>query len=586
MRISKKPFAVIAAAALAFSLAACGGSDDSDSDSNSNSNSDSDSGAGEKGGTAIFYNGVRNTEHWDPQRMYIGRDLNNSGRLFYRSLVAFPASNDPEEATQPVPDLATDTGTTEDGGMSWSFTVRDDVKWEDGKPITCEDFKYGASRNFATDVIIGGPSNYLFTYLDIPSGDDGLPAYTGPYTGEGQELFDKAVTCDGQTITYHMKKPWPDFPQSMASLRYLDPYRADVDKGDSNNFVIFSNGPYKLDGEWTEGTGGTFVRNENWDESTDPIRKALPDSWEFREGDEDEAIYEQLFADSGDAQAGVTERRIPPTFYGRIEEAGDRYTTVESPFVDYVLPNFNSPVFKDLACREALALATDKAAWIKAGGGEKAFTPAYSVVNPSVPGYEENATFADIADEGDADAASAKLEECSAPKPVKIKFTYSGGTPTSDNQAAALKDAWDKAGFDTELDPLEDTYYSVIQKPDADFDVTWGGWGADWPSIGTVIPPLFDSRINITKSSNGNDYGNYKGGPEVDAMIDAAYAEPDLDAAAGLWADVDAKLGSDIAYIPLEITIFNFLHGSKITGYSNNIATNGYADLATIGVSS
>ena len=584
MRMSKKPFAALAAAALAFSLAACGGDDDGSNDDTTNN--DGTSAEGAKGGTAIYYNGVRNTEHWDPQRMYIGRDLNNSGRLFYRSLVAFPASNDPVEGATPVADLATDTGTTEDEGKTWSFTVRDDVKWEDGQPITCEDFKYGASRNFATDVIIGGPSNYLFTYLDIPTGDDGLPAYKGPYTGEGQELFDKAVTCEGQTITYHFEKPFPDFPLSMASLRYMDPYRQDLDKGDANNFVVISNGPYKLEGGWTEGTGGTFVRNENWDEATDPIRKALPDKWEFREGDEDEAIYEQMFADSGDAQYGVTERRVPPTFFGRIPEAEDRYTTVVSPFNFYLLPNFNSPVMSDPACREALALATSRSAYITAGGGEKAFAPADTIVNPSTPGFTPNPAFADIPDEGDPEAAAAALEECSAPKPVKIKYTYSGGTPTSDNQAAALKDVWDKAGFETELDPLEDTYYSVIQKPDADFDVTQAGWGADWPSIGTVIPPLFDSRINLTPESNQNDYGNYKGGPEVDKLIDDAYAEADLDAANEIWAQLDAKLGEDLAYIPLAVQTFNFLHGSKVTGYANNIATNGYPDLATIGVES
>jgi len=579
MAITKKPFAALAAAAaLAASLTACGGGDSEPPTNNSSE------GAGAAGGTAIFYNGTRNTEHWDPQRMYIGRDLNNSGRLFYRSLVAFPASNDKVEGTTPVPDLATDIGTTPDGGKTWKFTVRDDVKWEDGKPITCEDFKYGASRNFASDVIIGGPANYLFTYLDIPTGKDGLPEYKGPYTKVGQDLFDKAVSCDGQTITYKMKKAWADFPLSAASLRFLDPYRQDLDKGDANNFTIISNGPYKLEGKWTEGTGGTFVRNTNWDAKTDPIRKALPDKWEWREGDKEEAIYEQMFADTGDAQYGVTERRMPPSFYSRIPEAKDRYTQVESPFVDYVLPNFKSKVFKDKACREALALATDKASWIKAGGGEKAFKAAYSVVNPAVPGYTENPSYANIPDEGDANGAKAKLAECSAPKPVKIKFTYNGGTPTSDKQAAALKEAWDKAGFKTELDPLQDTYYSVIQKPDADFDVTWGGWGSDWPSIGTVIPPLFDSRINITPSSNGNDYGNYKGGPEFDKLIDNAYAETDLTKAPALWAKADAFLGQDVAYIPLEITIFNFLHGGKLTGYSNNVSTNGYADLATIGV--
>lgn len=575
MAITKKPLAAVAAAALALTLVACG----SDSDEGGN-----DANEGTAGGNAIFYNGIRNTEHWDPQRMYIGRDLNNSGRLFYRSLVAFPASNDPEIGTTVVPDLATDTGTSEEEGKVWKFTIRDDVKWEDGEPIKCEDFAYGASRNFATDVIIGGPANYLFTYLDIPTGDDGLPQYKGPYKGTGQDLFDAAVSCEGQTITYRMKKPWPDFAQSAASLRFLDPYREDIDKGEANNYVIFSNGPYKLDGKWTEGTGGKFIRNENWDASTDTIRKALPDTWEFREGDTEETIYEQFLAKSGDAQFGVTERRMPPTFYSRIGEAGDLYTQVESPFVDYVVPNFNSPVFKDQACREALKFATDKSAWINAGGGERAFTPAYSVVNPAVPGYVKNPAFADIPDTGDLEQAKAKLAECPAPKPVAIKFTYSGGSETSDKQAAALKQAWDKAGFKVELDPLEDTYYSVIQKPDADFDVTWAGWGADWPSIGTVIPPLFDSRINLTGDSNGNDYGNYKGGAEVDQMIDDAYAETDLGVAAEKWAAVDAKLGEDVAYIPLEITIFNFLHGSKITGYSNNVSTNGYADLATIGV--
>lgn len=576
MAFSRKPLAAVMVTALAGALAACGGG-----------SSDGDGGSGakaEKGGDAVFFIGKRNVEHWDPQRMYIGRDLNNSGRLFYRGLVAYPASNDPKEGTTPVADLATDTGTTPDGGKTWKFTVRDDVKWEDGKAITCEDFAYGASRNFATDVIIGGPANYVFTYFDIPTDTDGTPKYKGPYTKVGQDLFDKAVSCDGQTITYKMKKAWPDFPQSIASLRYLDPYRADLDKGDANNFKIISNGPYKLEGDWKEGTGGKFVRNENWDASTDPIRKAYPDTWDFREGDTDETIYEQLLNDSGDAQYAVTERRIPPALFGRKDEAGDRYTQVESPYVDYVVPNFKSKVFSDANCREALKLATNREAWIKAGGGDQFYKPADSITNPGVPGYQPNPAFKDLPAAGDIDAAKAALAKCSAPKPVKIKFTYNGGSPTSDNQASALKESWDAAGFQTELDPQVDTYYSIIQKPGATFDVTWGGWGADWPSVGTVIPPLFDSRINLTKSSNGNDYGQYAGGPEVDKMIDDAYAESDLNAAADKWAAVDAKLGEDVAYIPLEITIFNFVHGGKVTGYVNNVAVNGYADLAVVGV--
>ena len=56
-----------------------------------------------------------------------------------------------------------------DGGKTWKFTLKDGIKWQDGKAITCDDFKYGISRTFATDVITGGP-NYAIQFLDIAQG--------------------------------------------------------------------------------------------------------------------------------------------------------------------------------------------------------------------------------------------------------------------------------------------------------------------------------------------------------------------------------------------------------------------------------
>jgi peptide/nickel transport system substrate-binding protein len=575
MAITRKPFAVLAAAALAVSLAGCGGDSD---DPETGSTADV-----EAGGTLYYVSGPRLVEHWDPQRMYIGRDLSNSNRLFYRGLTSFPVTDDPEEGTTPVPDLATDTGTPTDGAATWSFTLKDGVKWEDGQPVTCEDLKYGLSRGFATDVIVGGP-NYILGYLDVPKGADGLPAYNGPYKNDNAADFDKAVVCEGNTITYHFNKPWPDFSLAVASLRFADPYRKDKDKGNASNFQIFSNGPYKLEGTWNSGQGGTWVRNDQWDDSTDDVRTPNPDKIVFSEGDDDETVYERLFTDAGEDQYAVTDRRVPPSFYSRLTaEVDSRYTQTQSPFVDYVLPNFNSPVFQDVKVRQALAQATDKTSWINAGGGERAYIPAYSMVSPDVPGYAPNPAFKDIPDSGDPDAAKALLEEAGVKLPVAIKFTYSGGTPTSDKQAAALKAGWEKAGFKVQLDPLTDTYYDVVQKPDADFDVTWGGWGADWPSIATVIPPLFDSRINFTENSNGQDYGNYEN-DEVNAMIDEAAALADVDEAAAKYAEIDALMGADVAYIPLEISMFNFLRGSKVTGYINGAATSGYPDLGSIAV--
>ena len=67
------------------------------------------------------------------------------------------------------------------GRQEWSFTVKDGVKWEDGADITCDDFKYGASRVVRDDVITGGPElpAELPRHPDRPQGR--LPAYKGPY---------------------------------------------------------------------------------------------------------------------------------------------------------------------------------------------------------------------------------------------------------------------------------------------------------------------------------------------------------------------------------------------------------------------
>jgi len=536
------------------------------------------------GGTLNYYI-FKPVEHTDPQRVYVGREITNFSRTVYRQLVTFPLDTDPDAASTPVADLATDTGTSSEGGKVWSFTVKDGVTWEDGQPITCEDFAYGASRVFATDVITGGP-NYLLSYLDIPTDKKtGLPAYNGPYKGDGQDLFDKAVTCDGKTITYRFKQPWPDFPLAIAALHMMDPYRQDKDQGAKSNFEIFSNGPYKLDGAWSKNKGATFVRNENYDPASDDpdnIRRALPDSIAFNIGQTPETIYDQLIADTGDAQAGVTSERVPPAYYTQVEGAvADRSVLVDSPYVDYLVPYFRSSAMSDPAIRKALATATNMDSYNNALGGEKAGVAAESVVNPAVVGYQDNPAF-EGPNEGDADAAKQILDDAGVSTPVAITYTYPS-SETNDKAAAALKDTWDRAGFDTTLEGLGDTYYDVIQKPDKDSDVMWGSWGADWPSAITVTPPLFDSRINLTANSDGQNYGAYES-DAFNGLVDQAQAASSLDDQTSALQQADVQLGEDVAYVPLSVRVFFMLYGSKVTNYTAGPASNGFPDLGAIGV--
>lgn len=543
--------------------------------------------ASRSGGTLTYFEASA-TQHLDPQRTYVGRDLSNLSRLVYRQLVAFPTSTDPAVADKPVPDLATDTGTPSDHAKTWQFTIKDDVKWQDGSPITCEDFKYGASRVFATSVITGGP-NYILTYLNVPTDPKtGLPAYKGPYTTKNNDVasFNKAITCNGRTITYHFKKPWPDFPLAVAALAMMDPYKKAVDQGDKSDFQVFSDGPYKLQGSYDPKTGGTFVRNPSYDPKTDSpdIRKALPDRVVFDVGKTVETIAQLLISDSGAAKSAVTGDNIPPSFYGQVNGAvAERAVDVKSPYVDYLAPNFQR--LRDPLVRKALAMATNTQGWIIAGGGARSYSPADSIVNPAVVGYRPNPAFTKIPPEGDPAAAKALLQKAGVKLPYPLTFTYES-TATYDKQAAALKQTWDQAGFKTTLDGVanQNAYYTDIQKASQSADIVWAGWGADWPSADTVVPPMFDSRPNLTPTGNGQDYGRYKS-DAFNKLVDEAQGASTLSQQTKALQQADTVLGRDYAYIPLEIQKLYLLHGSQVTGYKNTPASSMYPDLGSIGVS-
>jgi peptide/nickel transport system substrate-binding protein len=562
---------------VALTAAACGGS-------GSSSSGKSSSGTAAAAGGTLYYLTKRPLEHWDPQRTYIGRDLYNEARLVYRTLTNFPPAAG-KDGLKLTADMATDTGTATDGGKTWKFTLKDGIKWQDGKAVTCEDVKYGISRTFATDVITGGPS-YALQFIDVGTHKDKdgntVSDYAGPYAKTGQALYDKAVTCDGQTITFHLKKPVGDFNYAV-SMAAFAAFRADQDKGDKSNFQVFSDGPYMLQGTWTQNKGGTFVRNPNWDGKSDPLRKALPDSVVFTEGLTDEVIAQRLISDQGNDKFAVSDRRVPPAYQAKASAIQkSRQELVYSPYVDYLTPNFRT--LTNPLVRQALAMSTTKSGYITASGGDTFGRPSQTLINPGVIGYKNFNAF-NAPDNGDPTKSKALLAQAGVKVPYPINFTYSGGTPTTEKYAAALKAGWEAGGFKVTLNELTDTYYDVIQNPNnaKKYDITWAGWGADWPNASTDIPPLFDSRVNLSPASNGSDYGYYSS-DKLNSMIDAAYAETDINKQAALWGDMDEFLAKDVAYIPLAYEKFFLIWGSGVKGWIDNPGVSNYPDLGSIGV--
>src|SRR3546814_11324352 len=98
--------------------------------------------------------------------------------LIFRSLTTY-RQNQETGAMELVPDLATDLGTPNEDNTEWKFTIKDGVKWKDGKPVTAEDVAFGITRSLDTESVEGPGAQSSADYFL------GVDKYKAP-----------SVTCD------------------------------------------------------------------------------------------------------------------------------------------------------------------------------------------------------------------------------------------------------------------------------------------------------------------------------------------------------------------------------------------------------
>jgi len=528
--------------------------------------------------------GLGPVDSWDPQRLNVAADMAFAGRVFERTLTAWAPATQQDTLPDIAPDLATDTGTVTAGGRVWRFVLRDDATWQDGKPVTCADVKYGISRTFATTQITGG-SPYALAMLDVPRKADGSSTYAGPYLKTGQAGFDKAVTCSGQTISFKLAAPVPDFNQVVA-LPAFGPVRSDKDGGATSGTEIFSNGPYMLKSAWAPSRGATFVRNPHWDMATDPIRKAHPVQIVYQEGVPVETVVSRIMTNSGPDSFAVTADSAPPVLQNNIMSSPAiraRSTNPRAPLVDYLVPNFSRPTMTNVAVRRALAVATNREAYVTAIGGVTAAEPTHAMINRSLPAHQEFNPL-DVPPRGDSVRARALLRASGLALPVRITVAYRKGA-IADKAMAALRQGWQEAGFSVALEGIESDYVATIAavQNSRRYDVMWAVGSAEWPSGSRVIPSLFDSRLNLSASFSGQDYGRFHS-RAFNARIDAVAKIPKASDREKAWGDLDKELSAQVGAIALANRKSVFVHGAGVTNYMDNQALGGTVDLATVAV--
>jgi peptide/nickel transport system substrate-binding protein len=542
--------------------AACGGDD---------GGSGGSGGTPTAGGTIYVLTQSEGFAHLDPQRNYTGADLAFAGSTLQRTLTTYKYAAG-EEGSDITADLATDIGTSSEDAKTWSFTLREGITYEDGSAITCEDVAYGVSRTFAVDVITDGPT-YAISYLDIPEDAESLngTTYPGPYTAtpEQQADFDKAVSCDGNTITFNLKVPVADFNYTVTLLSF-SPVPKAADTGEAYTTAPVSSGPYKIE-TYEEGQQLVLVRNENWSKDSDPVRNAYPDSIVVQFGLDPAVVDERLIADAGDDQFAVAADGIQPENLPTIfddERFADRRQDGFDPYVTYT--NVNNSTIDCYEVRLAMYLALDREALRTAGGGPYTGEFADGFIKPNLaPDYAPTKLPEGLNEDGtpNVEAAQAAMDAAAETCPDVVEYVKAGigfmhpDTPTWQKNVSIWIESLGEIGIKVNSLAVEPSkYYPTVMNPETEWDISRAGWGPDWANASTVIPELFATGGGFTLTRNDANPDQ----AEFDALVDAAKAETDREAQAKLWQELNQYVLDRLWAIPGSFTKAQDIWGSKV----------------------
>lgn len=506
------------------------------------------------GGTITVYQEA-GLSHLDPGQIYVS-DAGQVANLLFRRLTQF--QEDDKGNVSVAGDLATDSGKSSDGGKTWTFTLKDGIKDENGNPITSADVRHSVERLYAK-FIFDGPT-YLQTWL---SGADYRKALPGGGF-DGKHLPASVLdTPDDKTVVFHFDQPRPDLPQTLAMAGYaVVPAKGDTKERYEKKPV--ATGPYKI-AENKAGKTLKLVKNTNWDPKTDSVRHQYVDGFTIQFGVTESTQTKRLIADEGDNKNaiqltnGVEATQIQDVINN--PEASKRTVKGYQPYV--MTLTFNLDRVKNKKVREAATYAVNSKSLIAGEGGAYGGDVAPNYFAPTLPGYEPSYDPYGRLKTPQGNIAKAKEILKGVPAAEKkIVFAYAN-SEAGQKRKVAIEDALTKVGFDVvakEVDAA--SYYEQIGKLKNPYDAYITGWGQDWPSPGTVVTPIYDGSQVFDGSAN---YSHVKD-PKVDALIKKALTQNPTDAAK-TWKEAHHYLLENvIPAAPLWYTKQFQISGSNVGG--------------------
>ena len=457
-----------------------------------------------------------------------------------------------------VPGLAEKYEVSDDQ-LTWTFHLRDGLKWSDGSALTADDFVYSWQR--LVDPNVAAP--YAQTVLGMVEGYDdaiGRPDADGNTTVDPDPTKLKVEAPDEKTLIVHMAKPTPYFDK-LAAFVSLSPVKKDVVEANPDGWSIdpktyISTGPFKLTG-WEPGSYLMFEKNENyWDADSiklDGIKCLL-----MQDQNATFSAYE-----SGDA---LMIKDVPTQEITTLKDRSDFHI---DPILGTYYLDLNTTLdeFKDPKVREALSLALDRkyiSETITAG----TYTPASGFVSEGVTewngtAWQDNITDKSVyinIDDHAANLAKAKelLKEAGYENGVGLpEMVYSTNDASYHKKIAEyLQQAWGELGLKVQVNIVEWKSFTP-QRRSGNYQIARDGWVMDYNDPSNIL--------ELALTGNGNNNAKYSN-PEFDALMSKAATEKDPQTRFGYLHQAEDFIMKDTAMVPLLYYNDFYLQSDKITG--------------------
>lgn len=441
-------------------------------------------------------------------------------------------------------------------GLTWTFTMRDGLKWSDGTDLNAKDFEYTFKR--IADTNVAAP--YAETVIGMIEG------YKEAIDSKNPEKLNVKASEDGKTLTIKLAYPCSYFDKIVAFGTMSPVQKATVEKnGDSwatKPETYVCNGPYTIT-EWTPSEKIVCKKNENykggWDSS-----KIVNDKLTFLLLEDSSASYTAYTGGTAQLIKDVPTEEIPTLK----KDKKDEFNVDPILGTYYLSMNLNKAPFNNKNVRKALSLAIDRD-YVANTVMQGTYTPAYNYVGTGVddvdPGkFLENSKAANggktyISEDYKANLEEAKKALAEAGYPEGKGFptiTYSTND-TGYHKALAeyLQQVYKDLGITMNIDIVDWSSFTPKRRA-GEYEMARNGWVMDYNDASNMI--------ELFTSTNGNNDGKYNNPAFDKAMNDSKVADKTAHFAA--LHEAEKIVSEDYGFIPVAYYNDFWLQSTSLKG--------------------